>query len=239
MKNLFYQDQEKSLIEHVADVKSVVIFCLLVFGLFAFGSSFFCNEVILYVKNKILDGKNIYYIYPFDAFFLHIKIALFCGIITSFPLLFGRIVLYILPIFKNKKTILLQFFAICVLFEVGIFIAIKFVCPSVVKFVFTSSNIHIQTILSASSIFGVMFLLCFVFAIVMQFPLILIVLVSNNIISIEKLEKYRKFHICGSFILGGILTPPDVVSQIFVALLLIILFEITLFFIKICKNLKQ
>jgi sec-independent protein translocase protein TatC len=66
------------------------------------------------------------------------------------------------------------------------------------------------------------------FGLVFEIPIVIFALLQMRVISLEKIRKFRKLYIVLSFIIGAVITPPDVISQVIVALLLIALFEITI-----------
>ncbi len=76
----------------------------------------------------------------------------------------------------------------------------------------------------------------FGFGVVCQLPIILILLYKMNIISLESLINKRKYWILSFFLIGAILTPPDIISQIIMAVIMMILFEIMIFLLKITNN---
>jgi sec-independent protein translocase protein TatC len=232
-------NNNKPIISHFQDIKTLVLHLVLIVS-FSFLIGYFCLEwFIEYVKNNILHESKVHFFHPLEPITFAVKSSFLIGLILSMPLILLRVGIYFLPIVKLKKTFITQTLLDIVLFDLGVSIALKFVCPSVFLLAGSYFSENIPTMLNITSTFGMIFLLCFIFGFLLQFPLIIWALILNQIVEIETLQKFRKFHICGSFILAGILTPPDVFSQIAVAVLLILSFEITIFILSKCKGLKR
>lgn len=237
MKKL--NNANKPLNEHFHDAKFLILHLLILILCATLCGYLLLEYFITYVKINILHGNELHFFNPLEPITFAVKSSFFIGIITFMPLILLRFAVYLYPIVRSKKTFTLQVFLAIILFGFGVFLALKVVSPSVFLIAGKYFAENIATILNTTSTFGIIFLLCIVFGLVSQFPLLIWILISHNIVKIENLQKCRKFYICGSFVTGGVLTPPDVLSQIIVAIILILSFEVTIFILLKCKNLKR
>ena len=231
---------KKSTFEHLKDLKNLILhsFLILCFGFCV--CYYFSSDIIFYIQSKFLpNNQQIYYFSVFEPFFLKIKIGLICGLIIAILFFFIRIAIYLLPTISNRLYLIMYLLVGCVFFYFGIFLSIVFFIPEVVKMMLRTGESFIPFILNANSFFGMIILLIFVCGIIFEVPLVIFMLLKFEILTVEKLKKFRKFYLVLSFILGAALTPPDVFSQIVVAVLLILLFEITLFCFSLCKGTKE
>jgi sec-independent protein translocase protein TatC len=230
----------KSTFEHLMDLKNLVLHSFLIVCFCFCFCYYFSSNIIFYIQKEFLpNNQQIYYFSVFEPFFLKIKVGFICGLMVSIPLFFTRIAIYLSPTVSNRLYLILYLLVGCIFFYFGIFLSIVFFIPEVVKIMLKTGESFIPFVLNANSFFGMIILLTFVCGIIFEVPLIMFMLLKFEVLTIEKLKKFRKFYLVLSFILGAALTPPDVFSQIVVAVLLILLFEMTLFCFSLCKGTKQ
>lgn len=172
-----------------------------------------------------------------SSFMVPIKLALFLGLFISIPYFLGQIWGFVTPALyahekKPLKTIL--FFSIS-LFYIGIIFAYSIVCPLTFGFFTNMMPAGVVMMTDMGHYLDFVLKLMFTFGLTFQTPVILIFLLYSRITTIESLTAKRPYIIIGSFILGMLLTPPDVLSQILLALPLWGLFELGLW---IAKRLK-
>ena len=181
-----------------------------------------------------------------EVFISYLKIALFASVLTSFPFFILQFSLFISPaLYKKEKTFFMpMFFLVPVLFFTGVLFAYFILIPVIWSF-FISFQIP-QTdnyfSIELESRFGeymklIMYLL-FSCGLSFLFPIFLIILSKLKVISVEILRKQRKFFIIGILIFSAVFTPPDIVSQIGIALPLLIFFEIAILLIEFLNKKK-
>jgi sec-independent protein translocase protein TatC len=168
-----------------------------------------------------------------------IMMSLMGGVVIAFPYVFYQLWSFIKPGLKqNEKTAVKGIvFYVSILFFLGIGFGYYVVAPLCVQFfgtfqlsknienIFTVSS-YMSTILSTIFYTGLMFLL----------PVVAYILAKIGIITAEFLKKYRKHSIVAVLILAAIITPPDLISQVIVAIPLLLLYEISIFVTKRIKN---
>ena len=220
-------------------IKSLIIFLVIFISLFPFSNEiyqFFATPLInqLSIVNGSLISTKLTatFIAPF-------KITLFVSFIISLPLIFYQIWKFIGPgLYKKEKVFILSasFFSFG-LFLVGLFFVYVVLFPNIFRFFITIAPSDVDLMIDISQYLEMILALFFAFAIAFQIPIILISIVKFKLLSIAKIKSNRAYIYIGSFIFAAIFTPPDVLSQILLAIPVIFLFEFGLLIsVKFFKN---
>ena len=229
---------------HFNELKHRTIFSLLFF-LFSFIICYFFSKEIYqfllepYIKSTdISQSKKLIYTSPTEAFTTYLKLSFYSSLFFSFPIFFAEIYLFLAPaLYKNeKKNILLTLFFSFFLFLFGAIFCYFFILPMALKFFSSFENLSsindstlpilLETKISDYLNFTINLL--FGFAIAFLSPILLLFLIKGGYVKVKDLRSKRRYWIVIIFILSAILTPPDILSQISLAILLIILFEIVI-----------
>jgi sec-independent protein translocase protein TatC len=176
-----------------------------------------------------------------EAFTTHLKITFFASLIVSFPIIAFQVYRFLSPaLYKNEKIAIMPFFIVSpFLFIGGLSFCYFFIIPLAWQFFasFQIMDLDVKNPLVLEARFSeyasliISFLVSFGF--VFQLPVVLIVLNKLGIVSLSGLKKLRRYAIVFIFIVSAILTPPDVISQILMAIPLIFLYEASLIYIKL------
>lgn len=196
----------------------------------------FANEVYSFIAKPIIqslpEGSKMIAIGVISPFLTPLKMALIFSIYLAMPYLLYQIWSFIAPaLYKNEKRLITPLvISSTVLFYTGILFAFFIVFPlafdflarvgpSVINF---SPDIqyYLDFVLKVSFAFGVAF----------EVPIATILLIMFGATTIEKLKKNRPYIVIGAFVVGMLLTPPDIISQTLIAIPMLILFEAGLFF---------
>jgi sec-independent protein translocase protein TatC len=185
-----------------------------------------------------MQGKKMIYTNLIEVFFSYLKLSTTSAFMVVMPVIAYNLYKFLAPgLYPYEKRLLLIIScASPLLYWVGAIFCYFIVIPKAWDFFisFENYNAKIPIILEAkvSEYLQLIVDLIFAFGIAFQLPVILLVLTIIGIISPETLENKRRFAIVIIFILGGILTPPDIFSQFALAIPMLLLYEIS---IKICK----
>ena len=187
------------------------------------------------LKNSPISINDLFiYTNILEAFFSDLTISLYFSIFFSIPIIFFCVYKFISPsLYKNEKNIAIKFI-ICsiLLFYLSSAFMYFIIFPRAIHFLVLQQHYIAKPMLKIGEYIQTFFSFMFVFAISGQTPLVLVILAKLNIISQKSLTKHRKFIIVTIFILSAIITPPDIISQIICASIFILIYEITIFFIK-------
>lgn len=233
-------EKNMSIVEHLAELRKVLIVsvvAILIGGLVCF---FAWGDLLFDIVTAPLDefDVSLVYISMPEAFITKIKIALVAGVILVSPIVFWQIWSFIVPaLHQNEKKIILTLLpASLILFAMGILFAYFTVFRFAAGFLLVVAGEGLQPMISVSRYvsFFLGFLLPFGF--IFQMPLVILFLTRIGVVTSAKLVAYRKYVIFLSFVVGAVLTPtPDVVSQLFMAGSLLILYEVSVLISKMVK----
>lgn len=230
--------------EHLIELRNRIIFSAFFFVAIFCICYFFSAEIYQFLlqplANSFDDSQNRRLIYtsPAEGFITFTKVAFYSSLFFCFPLFAIQFYLFLSPGLykKEKKLILLILFFVPFLFLCGAALAYFFLLPITFKFFLgfeikglaDGSQIPIQLETKISEYLNLVIDLIFSFGIAFQLPILLLFLIRIGFLSADDLRKRRKYWIVIIFIVAAILTPPDVLSQISLAIPMIFLFEIVI-----------
>ena len=171
-----------------------------------------------------------------EAFVTYIKLALWAGCVLAFPVIAVQIWIFAAPgLYKNERRAFLPFLvATPVLFLAGASMAYYFVFPLAWKFFLSfetpaaPGSLPIQLEARVSEYLSLSMTVIFAFGLAFELPVILVLLTRVGLLSAAKLAGFRRYAIVLIFIAAAILTPPDVFSQLSLALPMMLLYELSI-----------
>jgi len=184
--------------------------------------------------NLILRGNNISlnYFSPAEVFIIQIKFALVLDIILCFPYIAKQVWNFCVPALYDheRKFIKSIVFTSSALFILGSMFCLFVILPLIINFGMSFSTSKIQAVLGISNVVNLSIWLILAFGVMFQLPLITHALIKSDIVSYDTIKNSRPYVIVGLLIIAGILTPPDVVSQVMLFTPTYLLFELGLLF---------
>ncbi|MGE4351786.1 MAG: twin-arginine translocase subunit TatC [Bdellovibrionales bacterium] len=172
-----------------------------------------------------------------EAFVTYVKLSLWGGLMLAFPVIAWQIWAFVAPgLYKEEKNALLPFLiATPVLFVLGAALAYFFVFPMAWKFFLSfevsggAGMLPIQMEARVSEYLSLCMTLLFAFGLAFEMPVFLVLLARVGLVTSQKLSQFRRYAIVLIFTMAAILTPPDLFSQIALALPMMLLYEISVF----------
>jgi sec-independent protein translocase protein TatC len=198
---------------------------------YAFSEPLF-NLIAEPVRAALPEGSKLVFINATEPFFTFLKIAALAGLLVSLPVIFWQLWGFIAPgLYQNEKRYVIPFvFASTACFAIGAVFGYRFVFPMgfrvLIEFGVNSGDI--DAMLSMGSYLALSSKLLLAFGLVFELPIIIFFLARMGIVDHLLLRRSRKFAVLVAFLIGAVLTPPDVFSQTALAFPFIILYEISI-----------
>ncbi|WP_415899530.1 twin-arginine translocase subunit TatC [Neptuniibacter sp. QD48_11] len=224
-------DQEQPLISHLVELRQRLMFILLIILGFFLGLFYFANDLYTYLSSPLTallpSGTSMIATDVTSPFFAPFKLTLFAAIFLAMPFVLHQIWGFIAPgLYKHEKRFAIPLLISSIfLFYAGIAFAYFVVFPLIFGF-FTSvgpENVAVMT--DISSYLNFVLKLFFAFGIVFEIPIATLLLIWSGAATVAGLRQKRAYVIVGCFVLGMLLTPPDVISQSLLAVPMWLLFE--------------
>jgi sec-independent protein translocase protein TatC len=217
--------REMGLLDHLEELRSGLIASFAVWFVSSVVIWFFSAQILDFLISH-LPVKNLYFYSPVEAFMIRMKLSFILGIIVSFPYVSFRIWSFISPgLFERERQLVLPLVVWCVvLFYLGLAFAYWVMMPLVLKFFVQFGTERLMPLLSVERYFSFVAKLCIAFGLVFQLPLVVIILTWLRIISARVLLRQWRWAIIIIFVVAAVATPPDPVSQVFMAVPLCLLF---------------
>lgn len=226
--------KEMSLIDHLDELRNTIIRILAAL-FFATLIGFIFSEYLLHLLLKQANGIEFIVISPTEGFFTQLKVGILGGIILVFPYLVIQVWNFIEPGLTKEEASYIHKTTpfVVILFLIGILLAYFFVIPLGLEFLLKFQIAQVKASLSIERYVSFCFTLLTVFGVLMELPVLLMLLHTVGIVRSNLLITYRSHVVVAFFVLAALLTPPDIVTQVLVALPMVILFEISLFLMKL------
>ncbi|WP_425481406.1 twin-arginine translocase subunit TatC [Luteimonas terrae] len=222
---------EGSLIDHLIELRMRLMRGLAGTGLVLLCLLPFANKLYGMLAQPLLDklpaGSNLIAIEVASPFFAPLKLVFFTALVVTMPWLLYQAWAFVAPgLYKREKRLALPLLASAVaLFYIGCAFAFFFVLPSVFKFLtmVTPDGVAMMTDINAYLNFVLVIFLAFGMS--FELPVALVILVLLGWVTTDQLREARGYAVVGVFVLAAVITPPDVVSQLMLAIPMCLLYE--------------
>lgn len=233
-------DLKLTLVEHLGELRKRLIIIVITIIIGSFISYRYVDLIIEYM---IKPAQNLEFIYinPPELFMAHVKIAIICGIAITSPMNLMQIWLFVKPGLKKneRRYLLFALYMGIIFFLIGAIFAYMAIIPITIDFFTKMSGDRISPLFSFQNYLGFISSVLLSFGLVFELPMIVVLLTQLNLVSSDTFKKYRKIVILVIFIVAAILTPPDVVSQVLMAVPMLILYEISIIMSTMIDKRKQ
>ena len=210
----------------------LTILIVLTFYCFYHLSEFVLDDII---KNLSISGITIITINPLESIYTKFYISSIFTLSVYVPILIFVIYMYISPgLYKKEKRIFKKvIIPMSFILSMGFVFGSVFLSQQLNYFIISQSVLNNNTTISLSSYTSFIFSIGAFIGILLCYPFVVYTLNELNLISVKKITKYRKHCIAIAFVVGALLTPPDIITQLCVAIPLIILNEFSIVVIKV------
>jgi sec-independent protein translocase protein TatC len=240
-------ETQAPLLDHLVELRTRLLRAFMAFAV-AFGVCFYFSGDIFGFLVKPLtqafpEGQGrLIYTKLYEAFFVEVKVALFAAFFVSFPVIANQIWAFVAPglYAKEKKAFLPFLIATPVLFTMGAALAYYVVMPTAFHFFLgfqgDTGGLKLEALPGTGDYLSLVMQFILAFGISFLLPVLLMLLNRAGIVTRAQVAGARRYAIVGIFIVAAVATPPDVISQLMLALPLIALFEGTLLVMRFTES---
>lgn len=227
-------DQEQPLLTHLIEMRDRLLRAVLVVLVLFLGVFYFANDLYQVVATPLMEhlpeGASMISTKPAGTFFTPMKLALVLSIFLAMPFILYQMWAFVAPglYTHERKLIIPLLFSSTVLFYAGMVFAYYVVFPLMFSFFITVAPQGVEVMTDIGEYLDFVLKIFFAFGVAFEVPIATILLVWIGATTPEKLGEKRPYIIVGAFVIGMMLTPPDIISQTLLALPMWLLFEVGL-----------
>lgn len=221
---------ENTLLFHLEELRRRLLKIFLVTALLYPAGYFLSPYLITFLVSHAFPGgvEKLYYFTPMEVFFVRLKLALIIALVAAYPYNISQLWGFILPALypDEKKKLGAWLFFSTFLFLGGAVFCIGLILPLIMEFSAGFASAELQMMLGIGAFLNLAGALTLAFGIMFQAPIAVMLAVRFGVIEKSSLNKIRPYVMTVILIIAGILTPPDIVSQLLLALPTWMLFEL-------------
>jgi sec-independent protein translocase protein TatC len=229
-------DTQAPLLEHLVELRRRLLFCVLAVLICFAGAFYFARPIFAFLVHPLVQAgqSKVIFTQVFEAFLVQIKVAFFAAMMLSFPVIANQLWQFVAPgLYRQEKRALLPFLiATPILFLMGASLAYFMAIPIALHFLLSYQGdlggIQQEALPSVGPYLSFVMQFLFAFGLSFLLPVLLMLLERAGIVSRKQLVGARRYAIVAAFGIAAVLTPPDIGSQLLLAIPLVILYELAL-----------
>jgi len=225
-------DEKQPFMSHLEELRKRLVWCAVAVGV-GFAVAYVFSErlfeiLISPLKDAMKEGDKLVFTALPEMFFAYLKIAFVAGLLGAAPVIFHQLWLFVAPgLYQKEKKLVIPFVVTStILFVGGALFGYLIVFPFGFRFFLGLATESVTALPSVREYIGLSMKLLLAFGIIFELPVVLFFLTKTGLVTPKALRKQRKYAILSSFIVGAVLTPPDVISQLMMSVPLVALYEV-------------
>lgn len=231
------KDGTMPVLEHLAELRLRLLIsagALLVAAVVSFNYV----ELIRGLLTSPLEGLQLIYLSPPEAFMANLRLALISGLVLSSPMIIYQLMAFVFPgLLKEEKIFFVAvLFGIIVLFAAGVAFAYIIVFPFTIRFFLQFASVELEPRFTVTEYISFLFSFHLGFGVVFQLPLLTWALGKIGLITSSFLKRNRKVALLVMLVLSAVITPPDIISQVVMIFPLALLYEIGIIMVLISER---
>ena len=248
------EDMKMPLLEHLVELRRRLVYSFIAVIVLFFICYYFSAAIYGFLVQPLADilatlGGNRRMIYTslHEAFFTYIKVAFFAALFVAFPFIASQVWMFVAPgLYKHEKRAFLPFLvATPVLFFAGGALVYYMIFPLAWKFFLGFESVGgdgmlaIQLEAKVDQYLSLVMQLIFAFGLCFELPVVMTLLARAGVVSAAGMAEKRRYAIVLAFVAAAILTPPDVISQIGLAIPTILLYEVSILCARLVERKRK
>ena len=223
---------EGTLISHLLELRTRLLRAVVAVTVALIPLAFFSNQLFTLIAQplieKLPEGASIIATSVVSPFMTPLKLSLVAALFVAMPVVLYQIWAFVAPgLYRHEKRFALPLFVTSVvLFYVGVGFAYYVVFPLMFAFLTATAPEGVRIMTDMASYLDFALLLFFAFGVAFEMPVATVLLVASGLVSVDKLRKNRGYVLLGIFVVAAFLTPPDAISQTFMAVPMYVLYEL-------------
>jgi sec-independent protein translocase protein TatC len=230
---------EGTLISHLLELRDRLLRSAVAVGICFTPLAFFQNELFTLIAKPLLDklpeGTSLIATSVVAPFMAPLKLTLVLAVFLSMPYILYQVWAFVAPgLYRHERRFAAPLlFSSVVLFYTGVAFAYWVVFPLMFKFLASTTPVGVKMMTDISNYLDFVLMLFLAFGVAFEVPVAVVLLVATGLVKLDVLTRNRGYVIIGIFIVAAILTPPDAVSQCFMAVPMWALYEIGIIFARL------
>jgi sec-independent protein translocase protein TatC len=233
---------EGTLISHLLELRTRVLRSVIAVILCFVPLAFFQDEIFTLVAQPLIEqlpqGTSLIATSVVSPFMAPLKLSIMVAVFVAMPFVLFQVWAFVAPgLYRHERRFAMPLIVTSIfLFYAGVAFAYYVVFPLMFKFLASTTPIGVKMMTDISNYLDFVLLLFLAFGIAFEMPVAVVLLVATGLVRVEALSRNRGYVVLGIFVLAAFLTPPDAVSQSFMAVPMYLLYELGIVFARLAHR---